>query len=95
MPSRHCLHKHRVTRDLFVEKVKLSEVGRQQQFSGAQEVQNVSEHRTIAVNEIVLLQVVKDDRDAAVEQLGEARVVVSTGGGEDEGVREGEGDGEG
>ena len=57
---------------LLVEQVELVELARQQELGGPQEVEDVSEHLAVAVDEVVLFQTVEDDRHTPVEHLAEA-----------------------
>ena len=47
---------------------------RQYEGGGADKVEDVAEHLPISVDEVVLLQAVQDDWDAAIEHLGQLRL---------------------
>jgi hypothetical protein len=61
---------------LFQEQVQVGEVVRDEETRVPHEVQDVAEHAAVAVDEVVLLQGVQHDGDAAVEQLGQTRLRV-------------------
>ena len=51
----------------------------QDEAAGAHEIEHVAEELAVAVNEVVLIEVVEDDGQRAVEHLGDARRVAEPG----------------
>lgn len=62
---------------LFQKQVNVSEGVGDEEARVPHEVEDVSEHAAIPVDEVVLLQGVQDDGDAAIEQFGQSGVRVS------------------
>lgn len=62
---------------LMQQQLHVWEVGRQQQLLVAKEVQNVTEHAAVTVDEVVLLQSVQHDWNRPVEHLTQPRLRVA------------------
>jgi len=61
---------------LLEEKFEVVEVVLEEKFRVSHEVEDVSEHGSVTVDEVVLLQTVQHDGDAAVEEFRQSRLWV-------------------